>query len=129
MQLLEKNPAIGLGPLGGRKVCAAPSVSAGDIRGMVTDPVDALIPGVTPRSHRFVLNQDTGVIKDYTTNAAAFDDTDSIISGHYPLTFKEDGLESMVGCPSHWRSRRISAQLRLFFFEEAICENNKGIPE
>src|ERR1700760_3360242 len=48
----------------GSGVCFAQSTNAGDIRGTVTDPSGALIPGVTVS----VLNVDTGISKDFVTN-------------------------------------------------------------
>ena len=75
--------------------CLAQSVNAGDIRGTVTDSTGAVIPGVTVS----VLNNDTGVSKDYETNAAGLYDTNSIVPGHYTLTFKRDGFEKLVRGP------------------------------
>jgi hypothetical protein len=75
--------------------CLAQSISSGDIRGTVTDPSGALIPDVTVS----VLNVDTGVTKDFTTNAAGLYDTNSIVPGHYVLTFKREGFEKLVRGP------------------------------
>jgi hypothetical protein len=54
----------------------AQSTNAGDIRGTVTDPTGALIPGVTVT----VLNIDTGVSKDFVTNDSGLYDTSSIVA-------------------------------------------------
>src|SRR6202000_2563693 len=73
----------------------AQSTNAGDIRGSVTDPTGALIPGVTVT----VLNVDTGVAKDFTTNQDGLYDTSSIVAGNYKLTFKREGFEELVRGP------------------------------
>jgi len=75
--------------------CMAQSVNAGDIRGTVTDPSGALIQGVTVS----VQNVDTGVPKEFTTNASGLYDTNSIVPGHYLLTFKAEGFEKLVRGP------------------------------
>jgi hypothetical protein len=79
----------------GSGACFAQSINAGDIRGSVTDPSGALIPGVTVT----VLNVDTGVSKGYTTNKDGLYDTNSIVPGHYTITFTHDGFEQFVRGP------------------------------
>ena len=61
----------------------AQAVNAGDIRGVVTDSTGASVPGATVT----VLNVDTGVTKDYTTNDSGLYDTSSIVAGNYTVTF------------------------------------------
>ncbi len=73
----------------------AQSTNSGDIRGSVTDATGALIPGVTVT----VMNVETGVSKDYTTNQAGLYDTSSIVPGHYTVTFTKDGFEQLVRGP------------------------------
>lgn len=79
----------------GSGACLAQSINAGDIRGSVTDPSGALIPGVKVT----VQNVDTGVSKDLTTNSAGLYDTNSIVPGHYTVTFTRDGFEQLVRGP------------------------------
>jgi hypothetical protein len=79
----------------GSLICLAQSTNSGDIRGSVTDPSGALIPGVTVT----VLNVDTGVSKDFTTNQDGLYDTSSIVTGSYTLTFKRDGFDTLVRGP------------------------------
>jgi len=79
----------------GSGACLAQSINAGDIRGSVTDPSGALIPGVKIT----VLNVDTGVSKNFSTNQAGVYDTNSIVPGHYTLTFSHDGFERLVRGP------------------------------
>jgi len=79
----------------GSGVCFGQSTNAGDIRGSVTDPTGALVPGVKVT----VTNVDTGVSKDFTTNSSGLYDTDSIVTGSYTLTFTKDGFEKLVRGP------------------------------
>ena len=73
----------------------AQSTNSGDIRGSVTDPSGALIPGVTVT----VLNVDTGISKDFVTNRDGLYDTSSIVTGRYQITFTKDGFEKLVRGP------------------------------
>src|SRR5689334_12393171 len=73
----------------------AQSVNSGDIRGTVTDPSGALMPGATVT----VLNVDTGVTKDFVTNQDGVYDTSSIVVGRYKVTFTNPGFETLVRGP------------------------------
>lgn len=79
----------------GTGTCFAQSTNAGDIRGTVSDPSGALIPGVTIT----VTNVNTGVSKNFTTNDAGLYDTNSIVAGSYTVTFTKDGFEKLVRGP------------------------------
>src|ERR1700680_2353505 len=79
----------------GSGVCFGQATNAGDIRGSVTDPSGALIPGVTVT----VTNVDTGVSKDFTTNEAGLYDTSSIITGSYTVTFTKGDFQKLVRGP------------------------------
>src|SRR5580704_19553389 len=68
------------------------ATNAGDISGTVTDNTGAAIPGATVT----VLNIDTGVTKDYSTNAAGVYDTSSIVAGNYKITFSKEGFSTLV---------------------------------
>jgi len=68
------------------------AVNQGDISGTVTDSTGASVPGAKVT----VLNIDTGVTKDYTTNDAGVYDTSSIVAGNYKLTFSRDGFSTLV---------------------------------
>lgn len=70
----------------------AQSMNAGDIRGIVTDPSGAAIPGVTVT----VLNKNTGVSKSFMTNQDGLYDTSSIVTGLYELTFSKSGFQKLV---------------------------------
>ncbi len=70
----------------------AQSINSGDIRGTVTDSSGAKIAGATVT----VLNVDTGVSKDYTTDAAGLSDTSSIVAGSYKITFTKDGFDQTM---------------------------------
>jgi hypothetical protein len=73
----------------------AQSTNSGDIRGSVTDPSGALIPGVTIT----VTNVDTGVSKNFSTNDAGLYDTNSIVAGSYTVIFAKEGFEKLVRGP------------------------------
>ena len=79
----------------GSGACYAQSINAGDIRGSVTDPTGALVPGVTVT----VMDTDTAVSKDFTTNNDGLYDTNSIVPGQYTITFTKDGFEQLVRGP------------------------------
>jgi hypothetical protein len=68
------------------------ATNAGDISGTVTDNTGAAIPGATVT----VLNIDTGVTKDYTTNAAGVYDTSSIVAGNYKISFSKEGFTQLI---------------------------------
>ncbi len=75
--------------------CFAQSTNSGDIRGSVTDSSGALIPGVKIT----VLDIETGVSKEFTTNQDGLYDTSSIVTGSYQVTFTKDGFERLVRGP------------------------------
>ena len=81
--------------IGGSRTSFGQAINAGDIRGTVTDTSGALVPEVTVS----VLNVDTGVAKDYSTNKDGLYDTSSIVAGRYKLTFKKTGYETIVRGP------------------------------
>jgi hypothetical protein len=68
------------------------ATNAGDISGTVTDSTGAAVPGATVT----VLNNDTGVTKDYTTNDSGVYDTSSIVAGNYKLTFSRQGFTTLI---------------------------------
>lgn len=75
--------------------CFAQSTNSGDIRGTVTDPSGAVIPGVTVTA----LNVQTGVARSFVTNGDGLYDTSSIVTGDYKLTFRRSGFETLVRGP------------------------------
>jgi hypothetical protein len=91
--------------------CFGQATGSGDIRGSVTDPSGALIPGVTVT----VTNVDTGVAKDFTTNQDGLYDTSSIVNGSYKLTFIKDGFEKLVRGPVSLQvgTTTVNAQLQV----------------
>ncbi len=64
------------------------ATNSGDIRGVVTDPTGAVIPGVTVT----VVNVNTGVTKVLETNGDGLYDTSSIVVGTYSVTFERTGF-------------------------------------
>ena len=76
-------------------VAIAQNTNSGDIRGTVTDSNGGLLPGVRIT----VLNVDTGVSKDYTSDSAGLYDTSSIVVGSYQITFQMNGFDRLVRGP------------------------------
>jgi hypothetical protein len=70
----------------------AQSTNAGDIRGIVTDASGAVLPDVTVT----VVNKNTGVTKNLTTNQDGLYDTSSIVAGTYEITFSKAGFSTFV---------------------------------
>ena len=81
--------------ISGGSLTFAQSTNAGDIRGTVTDTTGAVVPGVKVT----VLNVDTGVSKDFTTNQEGVYDTSSIVTGSYTVTFAKTGFETLARGP------------------------------
>lgn len=75
--------------------CFSQITGSGDIRGSVTDSTGAQIPGAAV----VVLNLDTGVSKNYTTDDGGVYDTSSIVIGNYSLTFSKSGFKQFVRGP------------------------------
>lgn len=70
----------------------AQAVNAGEIRGTVTDPTGAMVPGVNIA----ILNTQTGVRTDVVTNEAGIYDALSILPGNYTVTFAKEGFAKLV---------------------------------
>src|SRR5215469_11667645 len=87
--------ALPLVMIAGSLASLAQSVNSGDIRGTVTDSTGAVIP----QAKVTVLNVDTGVSKDFFTNAEGIYDTSSIVTGNYKITFERDGFEALARGP------------------------------
>jgi len=66
----------------------AQNAGSGDIRGTVTDPSGAVIPGARVT----LVETDTGVAKQLTTNDAGIYDAVSVRTGTYKLTFSKQGF-------------------------------------
>ncbi len=73
----------------------AQGTNSGDVRGTVTDSNGALLPGVKVT----VVNVDTGVTKELTTDSAGLYDTSSIVTGNYKITFEMTGFQQLVRGP------------------------------
>lgn len=77
-------------------ICAhAQNTNSGDIRGSVTDPTGAVVPGATVT----VTDVDKGVTKVFTTDSAGVYDTGSIVPDHYKITFVKSGFQTLVRGP------------------------------
>ena len=104
----------------------AQSTNSGDIRGTVTDPTGAVVPDASV----VVLNVDTGVSSDFTTNAAGLYDTVSTLPGRYRITFSKvgfstlvrDGITLQVGAPL-----TVDAQLAVGGAEQKVEVNAEAL--
>lgn len=101
------------------------NTNSGDIRGSVTDPTGAVIPGVTVT----VTDVDKGVTRTYTTDGAGLYDTGSIVPDHYKLTFSKQGFEKLVRGPITLDVgvQGINAQMKLGSSEVSV-EVNTDVP-
>jgi hypothetical protein len=99
----------------------AQSRNAGDIRGVVTDPAGAAIPEVTV----VVVNKDTGVTKNLTTNQDGLYDTSSIVPGTYEITFSKDGFQKFVRAAITLQAQdvTVNAQLTVGAVSEQVVVN------
>jgi hypothetical protein len=70
----------------------AQNTNSVEIRGTVTDPSGAAVPDVSVT----ILNTDTGVTTQLTTNAAGIYDAVSVLPGRYQITFVKQGFEKFV---------------------------------
>ena len=70
----------------------AQNTNSGEVRGTVTDPSGALIPGVTVT----LLNTNTGVSTELVTNSAGLYDAVSILQGTYRITFAKEGFQKLT---------------------------------
>ena len=70
----------------------AQNTNSGEIRGTVSDASGAAIPGVSVA----ILDIDTGVGKQLTTNESGIYDAVSILPGRYKITFTKDGFSPLV---------------------------------
>ena len=104
----------------------AQSTNSGDIRGSVTDSSGALIPGVKVS----VLNVDTGISRDYTTDQAGLYDTSSIVTGTYKITFAKDGFGQTIRGPITLQvgTTTVNTQLAIGSTTQQIVVNTSDIP-
>ena len=70
----------------------AQSTNSAELRGTVTDSTGSVIPGTKVT----ILNTETGVTTDLTTNDAGLYDAVSIRPGKYRVTFAKEGFNRLV---------------------------------
>ena len=70
----------------------AQSTNSADLRGTVTDTSGAIMPGVAVT----IVNVETGVTMDLTTNDSGVYDSVSIRPGRYRITFSKEGFGKLV---------------------------------
>ena len=92
-------------------LACAQNTNSGDIRGLVTDPSGAVVPGVTVSAK----DVDKGVVKEFVTDGAGLYDTGSIVPDHYIITFTKDGFDTFIRGPITLDvgTQRIDAELKV----------------
>jgi hypothetical protein len=102
------------------------SRSTGEIRGTVTDPSGALLPGATVT----VLNINTGVTSTFVTNGSGLYDTVSTPTGTYQITFEKTGFKKLVRGPITLEVNTITedARLELGAATEEVRVSAEGAP-
>ncbi|MGH9398017.1 MAG: carboxypeptidase regulatory-like domain-containing protein, partial [Terriglobia bacterium] len=94
MQKISRIISVGLisGTLMFAAAALAQNTNSGDIRGTVTDPSGAVVPGATVK----VTNINMGVTKTFITNDAGLYDTVSTPPGNYNITFTKPGFKQLT---------------------------------
>jgi hypothetical protein len=87
------------------------SRQSGEIRGMVTDQSQAVLPGVTVA----ITNVSTGVVQTITTDASGVYDAPYVTPGDYSLRFAKDGFKTLVraGVVLHVQTITVNAVLEV----------------
>src|SRR5271157_5593192 len=88
---------------------AGQSRQSGEIRGTVTDPTGAVIPGVVIT----LTNTSTGVIQRETTDATGFYDAPFVPLGMYSITFAKDGFKQFIRSNIEMRLETITLNAEL----------------
>jgi hypothetical protein len=70
----------------------AQNANTGEIKGSVTDPSGALVPGATVS----IRNVQTGVVTPTTTNGSGLYDVPFLTPGNYTITFSNPGFRNVV---------------------------------
>jgi hypothetical protein len=79
----------------GNRACLAQNTNSGDLRGVVTDPTGAVIPGATITAK----DVDKNVTTVYTSDGTGLYDTGPISPDHYVLTFTKEGFKTFIRGP------------------------------
>jgi hypothetical protein len=87
--------SLGLAMLWPALTAIAQNTNSGDIRGAVTDPSGAIVPGATVK----VDDVDKGISHTYTTDSAGLYATGSIVPDHYLITVTAPGFQTYVRGP------------------------------
>ena len=87
----------------------AQNTNAGEIRGTVTDPSGAVVPG----TNVVILNTQTGVKTQLTANADGIYDALSLTPGNYSLTFSATGFTTFVRQGIDLQAQVITVDARL----------------
>ena len=99
----------------------AQNANTGEIKGTVTDPSGAAIPGATVS----IRNVQTGVITPTTTNGSGLYDVPFLAPGNYTITFSKEGFRSFVreGIVLQIETLQISAPLQIGSATQEVVVN------
>ncbi|MGA9184798.1 MAG: carboxypeptidase-like regulatory domain-containing protein [Candidatus Acidiferrales bacterium] len=102
------------------------SRNTGEIRGTVTDSSGAAVAGATVT----LSNIDTGVTKDFVTNADGIYDTVSTPTGNYNITFTAKGFKKLVRGPVTLQVDVITedGSLEVGAVSETVTVSAAGVP-
>jgi hypothetical protein len=100
----------------------AQNTNSGDIRGTVSDPTGAVIPGVTVQ----VKDVDKGEIHNFVTDGSGLYDTGPIVPDHYLITFTKQGFTAFARGPITLdvSTQTINAQLKVGDTSQTIVVTN-----
>ncbi len=93
---------------------------------MITDTSGAVIPGATIT----VLNTNTGVSKDYSSDQAGLNDTSSIVTGSYTITVSKEGFGKSIRGPITLQvgTTTVNVQLSIGDITQQVVVNTDDIP-
>ncbi|MGA8029647.1 MAG: TonB-dependent receptor [Bryobacteraceae bacterium] len=103
-------------------VALAQNSNTGEIKGTVSDPSGAVVPGVDVQ----IKNVQTGVITHGTTNGAGLYDVPFLAPGDYAITFSNQGFNSFVrqGIVLQVQTLEVSATLQIGTATQEVVVNS-----
>ena len=91
-KVISLAPILAISMLYFASLALAQNSNTGEIKGTVTDPSGAVVPGVNVQ----IKNVQTGVVTRVTTNGAGLYDVPFLTPGSYTLTFSRQGFNNFV---------------------------------
>ncbi|MGO9640282.1 MAG: carboxypeptidase regulatory-like domain-containing protein [Candidatus Acidiferrales bacterium] len=112
--------ALSLSPV----LALAQNAITGELKGTVTDPSGAVVPGVSVS----IKNVQTGVVTPTTTNPAGLYDVPFLQPGQYTLTFSKQGFRDFVreGIALQIETLEVSVTLQLGASSQEVVVNSQA---